>query len=65
MEHIRASDQTGSYHFLERAYLCFRRDRFDVGDVTGDWQNVKLVINGDTCLTRGERKDESGKKDDI
>lgn len=65
MEHIPASDQTRTCHFLDRAYLCFRRDWFDVGVVTGDWQNVKLVINDNTCLTRGERKDESGKQDDM
>lgn len=28
--------------------------------MSGDWQNVKLVINHNTCLTGGERQDESG-----
>lgn len=46
---------------MNKADLCFWRDRFDVGNVTGDWQNVELVINHNTCLTGGERQDESGK----
>ncbi len=32
--------------------------------MSGDWQNVKLVINHNTCLTGGERQDESGENKD-
>lgn len=47
---------------MNKSNLCLWRDRFDVGNVSGDWQNVELVINHNTCLTGGERQDESGEK---
>lgn len=48
--------------FIIYQYLSLWRDWLDVHHVTGDWQDVQLVINDNTVFTGRKRQNESGSR---
>ncbi|KPP73949.1 hypothetical protein Z043_106927 [Scleropages formosus] len=52
-------------HNASKLYLSLWWDRFDAGNVAGDGQDVKLVVNGNTCLAGGQGQDEPGNRIQI